>query len=378
MDKISNVTAIPVSVPISRSYETSLSKSSSREAENLERVIVRIETTSDIIGYGEVAPMAAWPHGLTQGACVDIINNRLSELLREEKIHRIPRIIEKLEKNLSGEPFVLYGIDAALHDILGQYHELPVYDLLGGAKNPERQFELHYAIGVKSSEKMAADAMQATEQGFSAIKVKVGSDDFQSELEGIQAISETVTDARIRIDANQGWKPEEAIWKIRELNEVADGLALVEQPVEYNDLQGLRRVREAVRPPILADESAFSPRDVVMIADNNAADIINIKLAKTGGLVRAKEVATVADAHGYTCFMGSMLELGIGAAANAHFTVSTPNVTYPTGIMNMYSDETLVKNRSEWAINGPFFTVPDRPGLGIKPDTEAIEEYRVD
>ncbi len=377
--KVTDVTAIPVSVPIRKQYQTSLSSAPGQESETHDHVVIRIETDGGVTGYGEAAPMAAWPHGLTQGAVSDLINDALAPTVQGRRLDRIARILDDLERQLSGEPFPVYGIDLALHDALGKARDRPVYDLLGGPKNADRSFPLHYSIGIKDTEAMADDAAGAAEEGFRAFKVKVGGDDHDAERAGIEAIAERVPNARIRIDANQGWQPEEAIRKIRELDDAAGGLTLVEQPVEYDAIAGLRRVREAVDPPILADESAFSPRDAAEIARRDAADIINIKLAKTGGLHRGKDVATVAAAHGMTCFMGSMVELGIGAAASAHLTVSTPTITYPTGVMNQYVDDTLVANyETDWAVDGPRFTVPDRPGLGVEPDHDAIERLRVD
>lgn len=377
--RITDVTAIPVSVPIKKRYRTSLSSAPGQDSKTHDHVVVRIDTDGGAVGYGEAAPMAAWPHGLTQGAVTSLINDTLRPTVEGRRLDRIARIIDDLERQLSGEPFPVYGIDIALHDALGKARDQPVYDLLGGPKNADRSFPLHYSIGIKGTEAMATDAESAAAEGFRAFKVKVGGDDHDAERAGIEAIAEAVPDARIRVDANQGWHPEEAIRKIRELDDAADGLTLVEQPVEYDALAGLRRVRKAVDPPILADESAFSPRDAADIARRDAADIVNIKLAKTGGLHRGKAVATVAAAHGMTCFMGSMVELGIGAAASAHFTVSTPTITYPTGVMNQYVDDTLVANHeADWKVDGPTFTVPDRPGLGIEPDHEAIERLRVD
>ncbi|OIB58938.1 mandelate racemase/muconate lactonizing enzyme family protein [Natrialba sp. SSL1] len=376
--KVTDMTAIPVSVPVEKAYETSLSSAPGQQSDTHDHIVVRLETDAGIPGYGEIAPKAAWPHGLTQGACTDLINDTLASTVEGRRVNRIARIVDDLEAQLSGETFPIYGIDVALHDALGKRVEVPVYELLGGPKNLRREFPLHYSIGIMEADKMAADATTAAEKGFTAFKVKVGGSDHEAELAGIEAIAEVVPDARIRIDANQGWYPEEAIRKIRELDVAADGLELVEQPVAYDSRDGLRRVREAVDPPILADESAFSPRDVADLARHEATDIINIKLAKTGGLHRGKDVATVAGAHSLTCFMGSMVELGIGAAASAHLTISTPRITYPTGVMNQYVEDTLIKNDGQWEVDGPTFTVPEIPGLGVEPDHEAIERLRVD
>jgi L-alanine-DL-glutamate epimerase-like enolase superfamily enzyme len=162
------------------------------------------------------------------------------------------------------------------------------------------------------------------------------------------------------------------------LDEAADGLVLVEQPVAHDDLDGLARVTAAVDVPILADEACFSPRDVAALARRDACDVVNIKLGKTGGLARACDVATVAAAHGFPCFVGSMLELGVGAAANAQFAAASPSVSYPTGTLNVHAEHGLVVEGDRWEPDGSTFELPDAPGLGVTVDESALARYRVD
>ena len=374
--RITNVETIPVSVPTEESYETSLSVATGGQGA-YDHVIVRVETDAGVTGVGEVAPHSPWPHGLTQSAVLDLIEDRVAPVVEGEPLHRIPRLVERAEQALSGEPFPLYGVDMALFDALGNVRDQPVYELLGGPAGGEPTVDLHYSIGIRPPEEVRERAAEAAAEGFNAFKLKVGGPDFASEREAVAAIVEAVPDARIRVDANQGWSAAEALTAVPELDEAANGLVLVEQPVPHDDVAGLRRVREATGVPVLADEACFSPRDVASLAEQGACDIVNIKLAKTGGLSRARDVATVATAHGLPCFMGSMLELGIGTAANAHFAASSPAVQYPSGVLNVHAASTLVEERTEWTPDGDRFTVPDSPGLGVTLDEAAIEQYRV-
>lgn len=374
---VTTVEAIPVSVPMESAYETSLSVESDAEP-RYDHVVVRVETDAGVTGVGEIAPEPRWPHGLTQSACVSLVNETLAPLVEGSPLHRIPRVVGRMESALAGEPFPVYGIDIALHDALGRERGLPVYELLGGPAGDAPTVDRHYSIGIKPAGEMADEARDAAADGLTAFKIKVGGPDFDSELAAVTAVTERVPDARIRVDANQGWTAPEAIRRIEALDEAAGGLVLVEQPVPYDDLDGLARVRRAVDPPILADEACFSPRDVAALAARDACDVVNIKLGKTGGLYRAGDVATVATAHGMPCFVGSMLELGIGTAANAHFAAASPAVTYPTGVLNVHTSETLVSNAEDWTPDGPRFTVPDDPGLGVRLDDDAVARYRTD
>ncbi|MFB6211876.1 MAG: mandelate racemase/muconate lactonizing enzyme family protein [Halobacteriales archaeon] len=374
--QIERVEAIPVSVPVETAYETSLTAGDNGDR-SYDHLVVRLHTDGGITGVGEIAPTPYWPHGLTQTACRAIIEETLAPTLEGRSIDRIGRIIEELEHAISGEPFPLYGIDVALHDALGKRDGRPVYDLLGGPIE-DRTFDLHYSIGIMDTEATREEAKKADQNGFDAFKIKVGGPDPVAEQESLAAIREAVPDARIRVDANQAWTADEAIRTIPKLNAAADGLVLVEQPVPYDDVRGLKRVKDAVEPLILADESCFSPSDAAEIARRNAADILNIKLAKTGGMYRGRALAHVADAHGLTCFMGSMVELGIGTAANAHFRVATPEITYPTGVLNLHAESSLVANDEPWQPTDGTFTVPEQPGLGIELDADALARYRID
>lgn len=374
---VTGVEAVPVSVPVETAYETSLSVDSDDRG-TYDHVVVRVETDAGVAGVGEIAPEPYWPHGLTRSACATLVDETLAPLLEGRPLHRIRRHVDRLERELAGEPFPLYGVDVALHDALGRVRELPAYELLGGPVDGEPTIDLHYSIGIKAPDEVAAEAAEAAEAGFTDFKVKVGGPDFEAERAAVAAIAERVPAAAIRVDANQGWTPPEATRRIRALDEAADGLVLVEQPVGHDDLDGLARVTATVDVPILADEGCFSPRDVASLARRDACDAVNIKLGKTGGLARARDVATVASAHGLPCFVGSMLELGIGAAANAQFAAASPAVAYPTGTLNVHAEHTLVAERERWRPDGSRFRLPDAPGLGVTLDEDALARYRVD
>jgi L-alanine-DL-glutamate epimerase-like enolase superfamily enzyme len=375
--RVTDVEAIPVSVPVETSYETSLSVGGGGE-HHYDHVVVRIDTDAGVVGVGEVAPMAAWPHGLTQAAVLSLVEETLAPVVEGRELDRIPRIVEDCWRTLAGEPFPLCGVDEALWDALGKARGVPVYDLLGGPVEENAEIELHHSIGIKAPEEVRADAAAAAEEGRTAYKVKVGGPDFAAEREAVAAIAEAVPGARIRVDANQGWSPPEATRRIPALDEAADGLVLVEQPVAYDDVAGLARVRERVDVPVLADEACFGPRDVAQLAAADACDAVNIKLAKSGGLHRGREVGTVAAAHGLPCFMGTMVELGVGTAATAHFMASCPAVGYPSGVMNAHAEHTLIAERDRWSATGDTFAVPDDPGLGVTLDEDALAEYRTD
>ena len=173
---------------------------------------------------------------------------------------------------------------------------------------------------------MAQHAAQARADGYRTLKIKLGRD-ADEDRRRLAAVLEAVPDARLRLDANQGWGVDEAIGIIQGFE--ADGLPveLVEQPVDAADLTGLARVRAAVATPIMADEAVWTAEDARRIVDAQAADLLNIKLAKTGGLQEALALADVAQQAGVTCMVGAMMEPKISITAAAHLAAAHPAVT---------------------------------------------------
>jgi L-alanine-DL-glutamate epimerase-like enolase superfamily enzyme len=174
---------------------------------------------------------------------------------------------------------------------------------------------------------MAQDSIEAVRRGYKTLKIKVGLDS-QMDIKRIQAIRDAVGyNVDLRLDANQGWKPKEAVMLLRKMEDKGFNIELVEQPVSANDLEGLKYVTQNVNTPILADESVFSPFDAVKIIQNRAADLINIKLMKTGGIHNALKICSVAEIYGVECMIGCMLESKISVSAAVHLAASKSIIT---------------------------------------------------
>ena len=122
---------------------------------------------------------------------------------------------------------------------------------------------------------------------------------------------------RLRVDANQAWTPPRAVEIISAWEDAGLEIELVEQPVHRDDLDGLAHVSAHVSTPVLADESVWSARDLREILERRAADLINIKLAKVGGLRHALELAELASDHDVDVLVGCMVESHVGVAAAA-------------------------------------------------------------
>lgn len=370
--KIVDVRVNPLSVPIARPYTTALEAGAGWEGDALHQLLVEVESDHGLVGYGECAPDPRWPRGLNTAAVAAIIEREYRPLLLGRDPRSLGAIIPLLEKAAADTPFAVAPIDLALWDLAGKAQGRSVFDLLGGQV---REFvPLQRPIGIKAVDEVAADAHDALAGGYQDFKLKVGGPDFDVELAAVRTIREIVGDRpRIRVDANQGWSAGEAVRRIRELDEYR--LDLVEQPVPYWDLVGMRDVRRMTGVPIMADESCFSPADVAQIARMRAADVVNVKLMKCGGLWNARKVAAVAEAAGLTCFVGAMAqETEVAAAAGFHLALSQEIVRCPTGTACMKTAQPVAE--PPWEVRSArAYPKQDIVGLGADPEPEALSQF---
>jgi muconate cycloisomerase len=235
------------------------------------------------------------------------------------------------------------------------------------------------------TDKAVAEAVEAVREGIGTVKIKVGLD-YAHDEEVVREVRAVVGHGvAITLDANQAYPtPKTAIQQIRRLERY--GLLLVEQPVEGID--AMAEVSRAVDTWIMADESAWSPRDVLKIAERRAADAISIYTTKPGGLFRARQMAAVAQAAGLPCNVNGSGELGVGNAANVHlaasakiislasvFPATAPAEKQPTRIAGRQYVDDIVREPFGYADG--CVLVPRGPGLGIELDEQKIATYRV-
>ncbi|HVQ34222.1 MAG TPA: dipeptide epimerase [Lysobacter sp.] len=354
--KIARFEFATLRVPLKTPFKTAL-----RTVTQVEDIVVMVHTDTGNIGYGE-APATAVITGDTHGSIVDAIRNYIAPRLIGQEVadlNRLTRIVQNaLEKNTSAKA----AVEIALYDLFGQLYDAPVYRLLGGG---DPVITTDITISVDTIDKMVADSLSAVERGFDSLKIKVGKE-IGVDIERVKAIYAAVENrALLRLDANQGWTAKQAVHAIRAMEDAGILLELVEQPVKGHDLEGLRYVTERVHTPIMADESVFGPAQVIDLIQMRAADIVNIKLMKTGGISNAIRIADIAALHGVECMIGCMLESSISVAAAAHVavakadTITRVDLDGPSLAQFNPVDGGVLFNESE-------ITITDAPGLGIK------------
>jgi L-alanine-DL-glutamate epimerase-like enolase superfamily enzyme len=258
------------------------------------------------------------------------------------------------------------AVEIAVYDLFAQSFNAPLYKILGGG---EPVISTDLTISVDYIDKMVEDAVDAVKRGFDALKIKVGKD-LALDIERVKAVYAAVGDkALIRLDANQGWTPKQTVSALRELESSGIDLEFVEQPVRGDDLEGMKYVTERVTTPVMADESTFGPTQVIDLIKMRGADVINIKLMKTGGISNAIKIADIAAVYDVECMMGCMAETSIGVSAAAHVAVAKSNSITKIDL----DGPSLAKVNP--VVGGVNFneseiTISDAPGLGIESISE--------
>lgn len=354
--KITDIRFGMLRVPLKTPFKTAL-----RTLESVEDIVVIIHTDTGHVGYGE-APATAVITGDTHGSIIEAIRKFISPRIIGQEIANLNRITGLIQGALEKNNSAKAAVEIAVYDLFGQLYGAPLYKMLGGG---DPVITTDITISVDYIEKMVADSIAAVDRGFESLKIKVGKD-IGVDIERVKAIYAAVEGrALLRLDANQGWTAKEAVYALQTLEDAGVRLELVEQPVKAQDLEGLKYVTDRVHAPIMADESVFGPVEVIDLIRMRAADIINIKLMKTGGLSKAIQIADIAAMHQVECMIGCMIETSISVAAAVHLAVAKSNVITkvdldgPSLCAFNPVDGGVIFNESE-------ITVTDAPGLGIR------------
>ncbi len=338
-----------------------------------ESVLVRVHTSEGLVGLGE-AVLAPYFTGETQVGAKGAIERLLAPALLGMDAFDLHAIIQRMNRVLTGNPATKASVDLALHDLMAKALNVPLYKLLGG-KVRDRVDSTWY-LSASDPEHIADEAREGVEEGFQAVKIKLGSQPPIVDLQRLKAVREAVgEEVRIRADANQAWTPLEAIKFLK----AAEGLGLqfMEQPVNRSDIDGMAQVARAVDTAVAPDEGLFDAEDALRYIRAGAADGVVMKLIKTGGLLGAQKLVDVVETANLGLHLGGMPgETSICAAAAIHLAVTLPTLSWGSGIYP-YSARLDVVGQRLSPVKGAYLP-PEEPGLGVELDEEALAYCRVD
>jgi L-alanine-DL-glutamate epimerase-like enolase superfamily enzyme len=341
---------VPLSEPFVISLETITA------AQN---VLVEIQTYSGFIGRGECCPYRSIA-GETQDTCIAVASLLAKNLEGRNALDTENNLVA-IHQAIWGNYAIKSAFDIALFDLAAQIADMPLYAFLGGSN--DKSLVTDMTVGLDSPEIMARQACRFVEQGFTAIKVKLGTN-LHDDVNRITRIREALGNdsIKLRVDANQGW---DQLTAIRTLQAIAPfDIDFCEQPVSRKDDEALGAVRRQSPIPIMADEALGDHFDALRLVKNQACDLFNIKLAKSGGIRNALQITAIAEAAGIPCQIGCFSESRLGMTAFAHIALARNNIVYHDLDCALMLSADPVEGGARYGPNGTI-SVPDSPGLGI-------------
>jgi L-alanine-DL-glutamate epimerase-like enolase superfamily enzyme len=361
MTTIAEVRTRRLSVPLHTPFVTAL-----RTATTVETVLVEVVDSDGVVGWGEAPQVWQVTGDSLAGsqACLD-------GPLRDTLVGRPAGLAEStalVQRAVVANRSAKMAADVALHDLAARRSGLTLAEHLaswvGVTTLPPTAVRTDVTLAAGTPAELAAAATARVADGFSTLKLKVGTD-AATDVARVLAVRAAVgSDVALRLDANQGWDAFEAVRVIGALEAAGTDVEVVEQPVPARDVIGLAYVTAHVETPVMADESLFTLEDLVEIIRLDAADLVNVKLAKCGGLTPALELLRVAHLHGFGTFVGSMMESHIGVSAAAALVAAVGTSSLPDLDAAWWSVASPYAGGASY--DGDRLVLSDQPGLGIE------------
>lgn len=363
--KITKIDSTIVSIPTRRPMQWS-----GGAYLGLNAIIVRIETDTGLVGYGECdARIGGAPHS------VDAIVHAFAPRL----VGMSPYDIEEARRRFyigdhwyqaGAFPNLAFaGLEMALWDLIGKDVQRPVHQLLGGKLRDRIN---HFGYVLKGSvEEMAAEAKSYADAGFSALYVKVGYG-LEEDLTVLKQIRAAIgPGVKLRIDVACEWDVATAVRMMRRFEQC--DIDFLEQPVGRYDLEGHRELKNRTGVPIALNQSVWSGYDVRDIIRARAADIIVLGPGWAGGLLEFKKIAYMLELENISLVRYSC-ETGLGTCAGMQVSATIPNLLDGSQIyVNQLEGDVIA--RPSLAMRGGDIDVPIAPGLGVEIDEAAIARY---
>ncbi len=374
--KITKIECIPLSMPFAKPVVMSGGVEACSDV-----ILVKMHTDEGIVGIAETGGTSPWYQGESQDSITHNINRVFGpNILLGEDPFNIELIMARMDRAARANNQSKAVIDYALHDIVGKALGVPVYKLLGGLSNPK--VPLGFVMSSGTPEEVSAEAKRLVKAGFKCLKLKVGAQSPEEDVELVGAVRKAVgPKIKLLVDANGGWHYNQALHMLKKLEQF--DLFEAEQPVPWWDIEGLVRLRRRVDIPIFADESVTELNDLIKVIQRDAADGLFMKMVKAGGILKAQKWAAIAQAAGLPLMVGCMIDSGLGTAASVHFLAANEwmcrvehGILGPLHLYDIY-DTVNTPVTNDLAVNVPRYEngciyPPDGPGLGIELNEDMI------
>jgi muconate cycloisomerase len=370
---IRSVEVIPLRLPVARALTLSRGPATDPER-GAPHVLVRIADGEGMVGWGEARPSHRWSYE-TEETVVSTIRNYLEPVLVGEDEANLARLHAAMDAVIApgtqiGQPIAKSAVDLALHDLLGKQRGLSLGAMLG--RPAAAPVVLGYVVSAHTIEEAIRQVGEGKRKGYHGFKVKAGIHP-RTDLELVQEVKRVAGEKPVWVDANQGWDFATAVRLARAMASL--GVTVIEQPLAAGNLTGYADLVRRCDIPIVLDESVSSPRELLTFIRMGAVSGLVIKLCRVGGIFWARQMAEMALAADLPLLGSGLTEgriaLHAGAAVFGAFGITIP--------VDLNGPQFLRDDMVAGPLEFPGQTVPvlDRPGIGVEPDPEKVERYRV-
>lgn len=341
--------------------------------------LVKVETSSGIVGWGETSvTFPLW----SMEERASTINTGLAPLVEGKIVESVPdiqKICRDLEENLArlrllwsslAVSAAIGSLEMALIDALGKQSRMPIWEMLGSERQP---IDL-YAVGFTGNpEEAAAEANQALDNGYSAVKIRAGFGE-KNDIKLLQTFRERLgSAAEILVDVNMGWTLEQAIDMIPKLQEYDAGW--IEEPLSRDDTSGQLELRQMFNSRFAAGENSYNAKELQQLIDAKSIDVLMPDLARCGGFLTALDAARKAikagleySTHHYASDIGFSAMVNLCTVCGHSAPILRDISAWPLR-ESLMSEPLEIRGGKAYAYTGP--------GLAPAPDPKQIERYRV-
>ena len=333
-------------------------------------VLVRIRAADGVTGWGEATTIGGLAYGEESPDSIRVnIETHMRPLLVGADATSPNARLRDLRASLQGNRFALCAIETALLDGQARRLNVPLSDLFGGRVRDSLPVAWTLASGDTARDIAEAEDM-LDRRRHNVFKLKIGARDVRADAAHVAAIKRALGDrASVRVDVNQAWSQTDAMLGMRLLEDA--GVDLVEQPIAAHDHEGMRRLRDMNRVPLMVDEALHGPLDAFRIAERRAADVYAIKITQSGGLAGARQVAAIAEAANIGLYGGTMLEGAVGTIASAQLFATFDELAWGTELFGpLLLTEDIV--HTPLVYRDFALQLPAGPGLGIELDEDKL------
>jgi L-alanine-DL-glutamate epimerase-like enolase superfamily enzyme len=369
--RITDVIAFPTSFPIPPANRVALGIGT---AVKRDAVVVKVTTSGGLVGWGEAH------HGRAHTAVAKLIETTLKQLILNMDADNVVGIWDRMYRYQlashgmgAGACLAMSGIDMALWDIRGKALGLPLYKLLGGTRKAIPAYAGGVSLGYQDSEKLIDEARKSLDQGYKAIKLRVG-DSVQKDIQRMRAVRKAFGDElTILTDANIGYQLDD----VRRVMPVMDELSIgwLEEPFPAHDYRSYREAKRFGRTPLAAGENHYTRYEFDRVIEDGAITLLQPDLSKSGGITECLRIAAMGSAWKLPVHPHSSMT-GLNHAATIHFLAAIDNGGYFEGDVsksNKFRDELVAnpgaidKDGNVWPLEGP--------GLGLEVNEDFLKNH---